>query len=664
MYLQALLFLIVFSLILLLTYIHVHHRLMDSIKSQQEGVLSIFASQIEKRFQHLSAYIDQLSIGIHTLANSNKLTVDDVIDNPEILQSYLDDRILAHFDFTNGLFIFSPEGRLVSENPFISKERIGMDFSHRDYIMRTISTLKPFISSAYVSSKSKHPSIMFTAPLIVDGELKLILGVAVDLLEENILSNTITLPDNQHENHGTYFSIIDDSGNIVLHPDRSLIMKTFSEFYRPILKKFDEEDYVTATMDNIAGLRLLASFQKMHCNDWVIVMVTPEQIVLSPINVLRTVTLIVVLLFSAFFILSVFLLNRLIFEPLKILTAYIDKHKGSDINSLKKIPFTWKYEIGTLVNFSDSLIGNIKKQGKRLCSLSIALEENAAGIVITDNKTVIQYVNKEFCRLSGYSKNEVIGQNINILESGKTPKDTFDKCWSALEKGEIFKGEFINKKKNGELYYELNYISPLTDTQDEKYNYVASKIDITTIKLLEKKLKKRADYDDLTKLIRRNPLYKKIEDAINYSIRFKTLFALFFVDLDGFKDINDNYGHDCGDLVIKTIANRLLKCVRKVDTVSRIGGDEFVVLLNYLKTKGDIEPIANKTIDTLKQPITLRYKDPDSDDLLSEDIVITSSIGISLYPEDGKNAEELIQKADQAMYKIKKTTKNGYTKID
>ena len=289
-----------------------------------------------------------------------------------------------------------------------------------------------------------------------------------------------------------------------------------------------------------------------------------------------------------------------------------------------------------------------KKSEATLIKLSLAVEQSPSSIIITNLDRQIEYINRTFLLTTGYSRDEVIGQNPRILQSGKTPKTTYDEMWSYLAKGESWHGELINRRKDGSDFIELVTISPVR--QDGKItNYLAVKHDITEQKQADERIERLAHFDQLTGLPNRNMLIDHFKYALSLVQRRETKLVVMFLDLDHFKDINDTLGHSIGDQLLIEIAKRLKECIREQDMVSRMGGDEFILILPDTDANGAMQ-VATKLIAAISQPFhTERHE-----------LASTASIGIALYPDDGENFEKLSQNADAAMYRAKEEGRNNF----
>lgn len=283
--------------------------------------------------------------------------------------------------------------------------------------------------------------------------------------------------------------------------------------------------------------------------------------------------------------------------------------------------------------------------------LFAAVENCYTSIMITDAEGIIEYVNPAFYRLSGYEPDEVIGRNPSILKSGRQSAEFYRELWSTLKRGEEWRGEFHNRRKDGTLFWESAAISPVFDDRDRITHFVAVKENVTEKKEMLDRLEQMAQFDMLTTLPNRRMLLDRLAQSVAISRRSGTRFALLFIDLDDFKRINDTYGHEAGDRVLKTVAARLSGCVRISDMIGRMGGDEFTVLLGTITRYEDAGQVAEKIISALTRPITL------PDGTVEQ---VGCSIGISVFPDNAEDGNRLLATADYAMYEVKRVGKGGY----
>lgn len=272
------------------------------------------------------------------------------------------------------------------------------------------------------------------------------------------------------------------------------------------------------------------------------------------------------------------------------------------------------------------------------------------GIYITDREGRILSVNQSFIRLTGYQPAEVIGKFPNLLNSSEQDSRFYQHLWRKLRTNGSWSGEVWNQYKDGVTCPQWLSISAIKNDRQEVTHYFAFFHDISDLKRKEQQISIMAYSDALTKLPNRAALEFRLTKAIARAERDRGALAVFFIDLDNFKNINDSLGHDKGDQVLVEVANRLMQTIRSEDTLCRLGGDEFILLSENIENEHAVYILANRILNSLQRPIEL---EPNT-------IYINASIGISLFPDDGQTTQELIKNADMAMYKAKSEGKNKF----
>lgn len=285
-----------------------------------------------------------------------------------------------------------------------------------------------------------------------------------------------------------------------------------------------------------------------------------------------------------------------------------------------------------------------------LRKLSSVVEQTDDIIFITDVDGAIEYVNPAFVNVTGYSAGEVMGQSPSILNSSQHKPGFFDQMWDTIRGGEIFRDVVANQGKDGRLIYVQKTITPIRDPDGSVVSFASIDKDVTQWRCAQERIEYMALHDNLTGLANRVKLMDRLQHAITSVERRGTGFALLFIDLDGFKPVNDTLGHDAGDYALREVAARYTASVRENDTVARVGGDEFVILLEDAALAEDATGIADKLLQRTREPLTIN----------GTECQLGASIGIALYPAHGQDADTLLKNADDAMYLAKAQGKNRF----
>ncbi len=277
------------------------------------------------------------------------------------------------------------------------------------------------------------------------------------------------------------------------------------------------------------------------------------------------------------------------------------------------------------------------------------------GITITDAHGTIVDVNQAFTRITGYSREEVLGKNPRLLSSGRQESGFYRAMWSALTEKGYWGGEIWNRRKDGEVYAQLLTISAVRNADGQTQRYVALFSDISAIKEHQRQLEQIANFDPLTHLPNRLLLADRLQQAMAQAQRRNQLLAVVYLDLDGFKNINDHYGHDIGDKLLIAVAHAMKGTLRESDTLGRIGGDEFVAILSDLDSVESCVPLLARLVEAAAAPVRLGAHRMQS----------SASVGVTFYPQSlNLEADQLLRQADQAMYQAKLAGKNRYHVFD
>ncbi|MBF0169926.1 MAG: EAL domain-containing protein [Nitrospinae bacterium] len=300
---------------------------------------------------------------------------------------------------------------------------------------------------------------------------------------------------------------------------------------------------------------------------------------------------------------------------------------------------------GTFRDISDR-----KQDEERLQLASLVFENAVEGVAVTDPEGRILSVNPAFSKITGYEASEAIGQKTSILRSDRQSDPFYRSMWGALLTVGHWRGEIWNRKKSGEAYPEWLTITAIRNDEGKTIQYVSVFHDITELKRTEEQVKYLAYHDSLTKLPNRTLLLDRLTVALAHARRKQSRVAVMFLDLDHFKRINDSLGHAVGDRFLQDVAGRIKACLRQDDTVGRVGGDEFIILLEDVQTVDAAVAIARKVIKAMRDPFEYEGH------LLYAGV----SIGVTFFPDDADTPEILVRNADMAMYRAKEKGRNNY----
>ncbi len=374
---------------------------------------------------------------------------------------------------------------------------------------------------------------------------------------------------------------------------------------------------------------------------------------------------IAILVSSLFFLIGLpLMLNTTLAQPLQILLVGVEKFNQNKIH--QQIPIRFNDEVGFLTQSFNNLTSelgdliqtlethvadrtaNLMAANVELRKLSLAVEQSPNVIIITDPKVNIEYVNPAFTGSTGYTFEEVKGKNPRLLKSGQTPPKTFKQMWDTLLAGQTWRGELINRRKNGEIYWEQTVIASIQNEEGQITHYVSIKEDITLRKAAEMELERLATTDPLTGLQNRRSFFTEAEKIFARSQHPPCELAVLMFDIDHFKTVNDTYGHQAGDAVLREVAIRLLESLRPTDVIARYGGEEFVAMLPRISSAA-LTLLADRVNAAISEkPISYN----------NARISVTISIGASVLSDESLTLDKLLTRADLAMYQAKNKGRN------
>ncbi len=287
---------------------------------------------------------------------------------------------------------------------------------------------------------------------------------------------------------------------------------------------------------------------------------------------------------------------------------------------------------------------------ERLRQAAVVFDCTREGVLVSDSRGVIVHVNRALVEITGYPAEEVLGRRPNMFKSGRHGPEFYQAMFKTIDEHGEWHGEIWNRRKSGEVYPQWQTVRAITDEKGLVSHYVAVFSDISAIKNSQTELARLVHHDPLTDLPNRLLFTDRTEQALASAQRHQTGCALLMIDLDHFKIINDSLGHNVGDLLLKAVAERLLRVFGKGFTVARLGGDEFAVLIDSCAQASQAAGLAQQVLEIMKGPF----------DVDKHQLFISASVGISVFPGDALNAEQLLRNADSALFKAKSSGREGY----
>jgi diguanylate cyclase (GGDEF)-like protein/PAS domain S-box-containing protein len=354
-------------------------------------------------------------------------------------------------------------------------------------------------------------------------------------------------------------------------------------------------------------------------------------------------------------------------EEALLLERIVDGQYVSHFETVRKHkdghPINVSVTISPIRNQKNQIIGaskiarditNRKAIEDRLNLISNVFTHTSEAVVITDTHGRFLEVNDAFINVTGYSREEVIGRDFSLFHSSRQGPDIYTTLLTELRATGHCQGEVWSRRKLGESFAGLLTINTVYDDNGIPAKYIAIFADITPLRKHQERLEKLVNFDALTGLPNRLLLSDRLKQAMAHAKRNKKTLAVAYLDLDGFKEVNDRYGHDTGDDLLIAIAQRIQTSIRDSDTLARMGGDEFVVVLTDVSSPHEYRPLLERILDDCNMPIQLK----------GQDIHVSGSLGVTFYPEDNSDVDQLMRHADQAMYEAKQAGKNRFQMFD
>lgn len=630
-------------IILVLVVIKLHSAFLESALLKETRFNEVAAIHVENEVSRLITILNHESDPIAYTLEKDK---DKDLLN-DLLRS-----IMRRAEAINTLLILDTAGGIISSFDRFGSDRFLENYQwilYNDLVPDKLSAtfVIPMHGRTYIGPITHYAGLQLFDIVVPIGPPDQPTGVLLAKVDATVLWQTL---EPRLVRSGVITYLVDRRGSILTHhADMKYdvgYLATQLDIIRALLAGSDWK--VERTYRGLSGNIVFGTVSPIHIVNWGVISEIPQQQITRHIyNILLQITAITVGVLSIFTLLGLALVKRII-NPVELLSSDFKRLSNRDYSPSQVVSSI--KEIQSLTDGFNRMVSDIKKNEQQLNKLSLAVEQSPSTVIITDTKGNIEYVNPMFTKLTGYTNEQAVGQNPNILKSGIHTPEFYKQLWDTITSGKKWRGEFYNKKKNGEFYWENASISPLTNEEGDITHFIAVKEDITERKKSEETILRMAYHDELTGLPNRALLIDRLNHLLARGLRYKILAAILFLDLDNFKNINDSLGHAEGDNLLKEVTERLKKHTRSSDTLARHGGDEFIILVEDLKMVENIYKVVEHIFSEFEKPFVLN----------GQTCFVTTSIGISIYPDDGEDVDTLLKNADIAMYRAKKEGKNTY----
>ena len=607
---------------------------------QQLATVSMVAAQINS----------ELDLRLKALETAATFTAQILRDNPNGLQTFLDQRAALHTLFNGGFVVLDESGTAIADYP-LSSGRLGVNYGDDKDIIAALKEGKSSISKPVVGRTLKAPIIIMTVPVrSLEGQIIGVLSSAINLGLPNFLDQ---LTEGRYGRSGGYLLVDPLHRLIVTATDKNLIMRALpAPGINPTIDRFNEGFQGTTVFVNPANVELLTSVRQIPVTGWHVAATLPTAEAFAPIRDMQHRVLVATIVLS---LLAGALAWWILRHQLAPLLDTAAKLAGMADNNqpLHPLPIVRKDEIGSLIAGFNCLIMTLEQRETLLRQI---LDTSSVAIFLVDNDGRITQANKrmaemfacpvdalvgnEYVALIHPSERETGRQKLQALLDSEIPSVDLDRLYWKSDRTEFW----------GHLTGQRLYAP-----DGERLGLVGVIADIDVRKRAEKQLERMAHFDVLTALPNRVLLADRLHQAMAQSLRHKQRLAVAYLDLDGFKAINDNYGHEAGDQLLVALAQRMKNALREGDTLARLGGDEFVAVLVDLQDITASISMINRLLTAAAQPVSIGHLA----------LQVSASLGVTFYPQtDGVDADQLMRQADQAMYQAKLAGKNRYHLFD
>ena len=623
----------------------------------RDNFQEVLAAQQFQTVEHIAISLDAaVNLRITALVDAASLIDPVWMAHQDRLHVFLAQRTPVYRFFDAGLLIISKEGIGLADLPNL-EGREGASYAEFDFFQEVIKTGRPVIGKPMLGRLTHKPVIHIGVPLKNSGNE--VIGVLVganqitgsELLGEEMTKKRSATGDLHIVSPKDGMVVTSTDPSRILRPDPAVGVNKMYDRYR---QGFEGSGVAV----NSGGVENLISAKRMASTGWLVVAALPTAVAFQAIDsvqsqIYRNTAMACVVIAL---LLWLFLYRQL--QPLTRSAQIIDAMAIGQ-TPLRPLRLGGSQELRRLLGSFNRLqqrIGEqtktLQEQAEQMRLAASVFEGTSEAILISTPDNLILSVNHAFCEMTGYDQNELIGQNIRVLQSGRQDHAFYQAVWSTLLNTGHWQGELWNHRKNGEIYPERLTISTLYDEEGKTLRHIGIGADITKQKEAEAIIWQQANHDLLTKLPNRRRLHELMQQRLEQSRHDGLALAALHVDLDHFRQINETLGHDLGDQLIVEAGRRISCCVGlDGDPVAHLGGDEFVVVLGALADASPrVAQVAGDILRTLAEPFLFG----------SETVYISASIGIARYPTDAQDVDSLLMRADQTKQAAKNEGRNRY----
>jgi len=620
--------------------------LKELLSAQQFTTVSLVAAEIN----------EALAFRLKSLDKRAKRLTPAALASGTIDQALLDESFNDANVFNGGIIVIDAQGDVLAESQMSARRR-GVNVKDRDYFQSVMAQGKSNISPPLADKKSQRPIVVMSVP--VRDALDRVIGVLAGIIDLSLPNFMDRITENRYGRTGETFLVVPQTRTIVSTSDKKRVMEVLpAPGVSPWIDQFMAGYEGSTVTVNPHGLEVLVSVKQVPIAGWYASVILSTNEAYAPLYEVRRIVILILIPLACLVIVGLiwWMLRRQL-APLMEATSTLTTLATSN-QPLVPLPITRHDEVGALIGGFNHLLDTLaqrqhalQESKENLLLMASVFTHASEAIMITAVDGSIIDINEAFTHITGYSRGEVRGKNPRLLKSGRQSAEFYRTMWKRIATEGEWHGEIWNQRKNGDVYAAMLTISAVRDGAGKVGHYVALSSDISQIKAHEEQLEQIAHFDALTKLPNRLLLGDRMHQALIQAKRRGQSLAVVFLDLDGFKAVNDQHGHDAGDHLLVEITGLMKQALREGDTLARLGGDEFVAVLLDVSDIKVCEPMLNRLLAAAAQPVRF------GDALLQ----VSASMGVTFYPQAmGVEADQLLRQADQAMYQAKLTGKNRY----